>query len=124
MPHQILHIKTCFLLLLAGFLLAGCGIVYTDIQFPRAYRSASPIDVQSKSNGSDKVVTGEGCNYSVLFLVAWGNGGYASAIGHALKNEPSGAILYDVHTDIKATVYLLGAYSKVCTVVTGKVVIP
>ena len=34
-------------LILAALLLNGCGIIYTDIEVPRAYRSATPIDVVS-----------------------------------------------------------------------------
>ncbi|MCA9473363.1 MAG: TRL-like family protein [Nitrospirales bacterium] len=97
--------------------LSGC--LYTDIQSPRAYRSASPIDVQAKS--TDKVVTGESCNRSVLFLVAWGNGGYVEAVRNALSNEPVGSVLYDVHVDTNAQAYLFGLYAKWCTVVRGKV---
>ena len=110
------------LLVLTGLILGGC--IYSDVQVPRAYRSASPVDVESKAKSSDKVVTGEGCNKMVLFLVAWGNGGYAAAVSDALKNEPPGAILYDVHSDTSAESYFIGVYSKACTVVTGKVATP
>ncbi|GJL65975.1 MAG: hypothetical protein NPIRA05_09460 [Nitrospirales bacterium] len=105
------------LILAASMFLSGC--LYTDIQVPRAYRSASPIDVKAKT--TDKVVVGESCNRSVLFLVAWGNGGYVGAINNALADEPTGSILYDVHVDVKATVYVFGLYAQTCTVVTGKV---
>ncbi len=107
------------MLILMAFLLSGCGLLYTDIHVPRAYRSASPIDVDSKA--SDTIVPGQGCNHSVLYLVAWGHGGYAGAIKNALAEEPSGSILYDVHTDLNAKGYLLGLYTRSCTVVTGKV---
>ena len=107
------------ILILMAFLLSGCGLLYTDIHLPRAYRSASPIDVDSKA--SDTIVTGEGCNLSVLFLVAWGNGGYAEAVKNALAEEPSGSILYDVYTDLNAQAYLFGLYTRSCTIVTGKV---
>ncbi len=109
--------KMWMMLVVASMFLSGC--LYTDIQVPRAYRSASPIDV--KAQVTDKVVVGESCNQSVLFLVAWGNGGYVGAIGHALMNEPTSSILYDVHVDVKATAYLFGLYTRTCTVVTGKV---
>ena len=109
--------------LLATVLLSGCGIIYTDIEGPRAYRSATPIDVQSK-NRSNKVVIGESCYKSVLLLVAWGRAGYVAAVENALENEPPGSILYDVQTDAKAEVYVFGMYAKVCTVVRGKVATP
>ena len=107
------------LLILATLLSFGCGIIYTDIQIPRAYRSATPIDVESKP--TDKVVIGESCNQSVLFLFAWGEGGYVAATKNALKDEPAGSILYDVQTDMKGKVYVFGVYTRICTVVRGKV---
>ncbi len=105
------------MLIVASMFWSGC--LYTDVQVPRAYRSASPIDV--KARPSDKLVVGESCNHSVLFLVAWGNGGYVGAIRNALVNEPQSAILYDVHVDLKAKAYVFGLYTQTCTVVTGKV---
>ena len=86
--QQRQFMNACLLLISLAILLGGCGILYTDVQVPRAYRSASPIDVPSKP--SDKMVTGEGCNQSVLFLVAWGNGGYVEAVKNALEGEPAG----------------------------------
>ena len=109
--------------LLATVVLSGCGIIYTDIEGPRAYRSATPIDVQSKKR-TQKVVIGESCYQSVLWLVAWGGGGYVPSVEDALKDEPPGSILYDVQTDVKAQVYVFGMYAKVCTVVRGKVATP
>ncbi len=109
-------------LLWAAFLLSGCGLLYTNVHVPRSYRSATPVDVTAKA--SDKIVTGEACNHSVLFLVAWGNGGYATAVGRALDGEAAGSILYDVQSDLKATVYLFGLYTRSCTIVTGKVASP
>ena len=113
---------TSSLLVWTVFILGGC--IYSDVQVPRAYRSASPIDVQSKYKKTDKIVRGEGCNKVVLLLVAWGDGGYAAAVSDALKNEPPGSILYDVHTDTSAESYAFFVYSKACTVVTGKVATP
>ncbi|MFQ5993073.1 MAG: TRL domain-containing protein [Nitrospiraceae bacterium] len=111
-------IRGCVLILTA-FLLSACGLIYTDIHVPRSYRSASPVDVQS--NATDKLVTGEACNYSVLFLVAWGNGGFVEAVKDALEGEPPGSVLYDVQTDTKANVYALGVYTRLCTIVSGRV---
>ncbi len=120
--HQRRFLRPVPILASAAMLLTGCGLLYTDVQVPRAYRSASPIDVASKA--SDKIVTAEACNRSVLFLVAWGNGGYVEAVRQALENEPTGSVLYDVQTDMKANVYLIGLYTRTCTVVTGKVASP
>ncbi len=122
MEGQQLSIRLGSMMVLAALLLSGCGLIYTNVHVPRAYRSASPVDVESKA--SDKIVTGEGCNYSVLFLVAWGHGGYAEAVKKALEGEQPGSILYDVQTDTKANFYLLGLYTRACTVVTGRVASP
>jgi TRL-like protein family len=96
----------------------GCGALYTDIRVPRAYRSAAPSDV--KATPSDETVAGEACYQSLLFLFAWGDASYATAARHALDDHPD-ATLYDVKADQKATSYLLGLYSQICTVLTGKV---
>jgi TRL-like protein family len=99
--------------------LGGCGLIYTNVDVPRAYRSATSGDVPSGK--SEKIVSGEACYQSVLFLVAWGNGGYAEAVRKALQQEPSNSMLYDVTADTRAQSYLLGLYTRICTVVTGKV---
>jgi predicted small lipoprotein YifL len=109
--------RAFFIVLLAASL-AACGLIYTDIQYPRAYRSATPADV--KASASDPVVSGEACSQSLVFLFAWGDGGYAAATRRALEGRPE-AILYDVQADVKARAYLLGLYTQWCTVVTGKV---
>lgn len=106
--------------ILAAFLFSGCGILYTNVRVPRAYRSATPSDV--KSSPSDPVVSGEACTTSVLFLVAWGNAGYAAAADKALKDHP-GAVLYDVRADMRAQ-SILGLYTRTCTIVTGKAAQP
>ncbi len=122
MRHYQCSLRAGTCLIVAGLLMSGCGLLYTNVHLPRAYRSATPVDVASKP--SDKMVTGEACNHSVLFLVAWGNGGYATAVGRALDGEAAGSILYDVQSDLKATVYLFGLYTRSCTIVTGKVASP
>ena len=101
-------------------LLAGCGMIYTNVRVPRAYRSATPGDVRGEK--TDKLVVGEACNRSVLFMVAWGDGGYASAVRNALKDDP-GAILYDVTADTRLR-SVLGVYTCYCTIVSGKVARP
>jgi hypothetical protein len=102
--------------ILAAAALSGCGILYTNIHGARSYRSASPAEV--KASPTDETVSGMGCNQSLLFLVAWGDGGYAAAVKDALRGRD--AILYDVKCDIKVNSVLLGLYTKVCTKVTGK----
>ncbi len=109
--------KTLFLpAVLAAGLLSGC--LYTNIHAPWSYRSASPSDV--KAQGSDERVSGEACYYSILYLVAWGDGGYAAAVEDAL-DDAQDAILYDVKNDTKLTSALFGAYARRCTIVTGRV---
>jgi len=100
-------------------LLSGCGLLYTDVRLPRAYRSAAPSEV--KSAGSDKAVSGEACARALLFLAAWGDAGYAAAVKDALKAEPPNAILYDVKSDLRGQAYLMGLYARTCTKVTGRV---
>lgn len=105
--------------LLASFVLGGC--LYADVRWPRAYRSATPSDV--KAAAADPVVSGTSCNTSLLYLVAWGDAGYAAAVKAALKENPEG-LLYDVRSDMKVKSYLVGLYSRSCTVVTGRVARP
>jgi hypothetical protein len=104
--------------LLVPLVLAGCGLIYTDVRMPRAYRSATPSDVESRTG--DRMVSGQGCNRSLFYLVAWGDASYAAAVRDALGSDADG-VLYDVKADIKATSLVLGLYTKVCTVVSGRV---
>ncbi len=111
-------LRPYWILMLIGVItVSGCGLLYTDIRLPRAYRSATPSDIKVTPN--DTLVTGEACNRSVLFLVAWGDASYATAVANAMESKVD-ATLYDVKADVKATAFLLGLYSKICTVVTGK----
>ncbi len=102
-------------IILSAGLTSGC--LYTNVHGPRAYRSATPNDV--KASAEDERVVGRACNRTVLYLFAWGDGGYAAAVEDALVKQPD-AILYDVQSDIQVTSVLLGIYSRICTVVTGK----
>ncbi len=104
-----------FFLLLAGTGLSGC--LYTNVRGPWSYRSATPSDVRSSTR--DARVTGTACNRAVLYLVAWGDAGYAAAVEDALKLRPD-AFLYDVKSDIKTTSVLFGIYTRICTTVTGR----
>ena len=111
--------KPAALLLLSCLTLTGC--LYADVRWPRAYRSATPSDV--KAAPADPVVSGTSCNRSLLYLVAWGDAGYAAAVKAALKDQSDG-LLYDVRSDTKVNSYLIGLYSRSCTVVTGRVARP
>lgn len=106
--------------LIAG-LLSGCGLLYTDIRLPRAYRTAVPSEV--KSTPEDPSVKGRACSRSVLYLVAWGDGGYSAAAADALKEHPD-RLLYDVKSDRHAFSVLLGLYTRTCTLLTAKAAKP
>ena len=97
--------------------LSGCGIIYTNVRVPRAYRSSVPSEV--KSTSQDPVVSGKSCNHSALFLVAWGDASYAAAAKNALGGDSEG-VLYDVKSDMQA-LSILGIYTRTCTILTGKV---
>ncbi|MFH2203582.1 MAG: TRL domain-containing protein [Elusimicrobiota bacterium] len=101
---------------LSAVLSSGC--LYTNIHGPRAYRSATPSDV--KASHSDARVSGTACYQAALWMFAWGDAGYAAAVGDALQDDP-GAVLYDVQSDVKVKSVLFGIYSRMCTVVTGRV---
>lgn len=108
------------LLLCAAAALSSCGILYTDIKVPRGYRTATPLDV--KSAPDDPTVTGKACNRSAVYLFAWGDGSYAAAVNDALGKRDG--ILYDVRADIKVNAYVLGLYTKVCTMLSARVAKP
>lgn len=108
------------LALAGGVFLSGCGILYTNIHVPRAYRSATPGEVSSDKN--DEMVTGKSCYKSLLFLFAWGDAGYAKATEKALGGRTD-VILYDVKTDMQVKSYL-SLYTRICTHVTGKITKP
>ena len=97
--------------------LSGCGLLYTNIRVPYAYNSATPSDVHADKE--DPTAVGQACYRSVLYLVAWGDAGFSAATRKALAPYPK-ATLYDVKTDVKVNSYLLGLYTKSCTIVTGK----
>jgi hypothetical protein len=99
---------------------SACGILYTDVKLPRGYRSATPSDV--KTSPEDPTVSGRSCSRSVLWLVAWGDESYNSAMKDALKDRDG--IMYDVRSDLKVNAYVLGLYTKVCTILSGKVAKP
>jgi hypothetical protein len=99
------------------FFLNGCGLIYTDVRLPYSYRSATPSDVQA--SWDDASQSGRACNMSLLYLVEWGDSGYAAAVRDALKHDPQ-AILYDVKVDVRLRSYLLGLYTQLCTIATGK----
>lgn len=98
----------------------ACGLLYTDVKVPRGYRSATPADVETAPD--DPSVAGKSCSRSVLWLVAWGDTSYDKALKDALGTRDG--IMYDVRSDLRVNAYLLGLYTKTCTILTGKVAKP
>ena len=119
MNISVASLKIFFGMAIILLCLSGCGLIFTNVEVPRAYRSATPGDVPNGK--TDKMVSGEACNQSVFFLFAWGDGGYAGAVKKALKQEPANAMLYDVKADTRAQTVLFGLFSRICTIVTGRV---
>jgi hypothetical protein len=99
---------------------SACGILYTDTKVPRGWRTAAPSEV--KSAPDDPAVRGESCARSVLWLVAWGDSSYDKALKNALGGRDG--IMYDVRSDLKVQAYLIGLYTKECTILTGRVAKP
>jgi hypothetical protein len=100
--------------------LSSCGLLYTDVKAPRGYRSATPADV--KTSPDDPSVSGKSCSRSLLWLVAWGDASYDSALKDALQGKDG--IMYDVRSDLKVNAYVLGLFTKTCTILSGKVAKP
>lgn len=98
--------------------MTGCGLIYSNVRAPYGYNTATPADVAASE--TDETVTGEACNQSALYLVAWGDAGYAAAAKKALAGHTN-AILYDVRADLRVRAYLLGLYTRTCTVITARV---
>ncbi|MGH7264296.1 MAG: TRL domain-containing protein [Candidatus Rokuibacteriota bacterium] len=107
--------------LVTGAALVGSGCLYSNIRTPRAYRSATPGDV--RAGPTDPTVSGQGCYKTVLYLVSWGDASYAEAARRAVGADAA-RILYDVKADTRVTSILLGAYTEICTIVTGRLARP
>jgi hypothetical protein len=96
-------------------LLTGC--LYADVRAPLSYGSATPSD----ANGSlGREVTGSGCNTAILWLIAWGDGGYDAAVRNA-KSAVDAPFLVDVKADTTYTNVILGLYQHQCTNVTARI---
>lgn len=99
------------------FLLGGC--LYANVEQPLSYRSPTPVDVPAQTITTD-VANGEACNHVILYLVAYGDGGYRSAMNDALEKS-KGKLLVDVKADSNF-MNVLGVYQRTCTRVRGHVV--
>lgn len=100
--------------------MSACGLLYTDVKVPRGYRSATPSDV--KTAPDDPSVSGKSCSRSLLWLFAWGDTSYDKALKDALGARDG--ILYDVRSDLKVDAYVLGLYTRTCTILNGRVAKP
>jgi hypothetical protein len=107
--------KRSFLGAAAAALLTGC--LYSDVRAPLSYGSATPGDA---GGNLGKEVTGSACNSAVLWLVAWGDGGYDGAVRDA-KRAADVPFLVDVKADTTYTNVLFGLYQHQCTSITARV---
>jgi hypothetical protein len=99
-----------------GALVSGC--LYTDVHVPLSYGSATPSDAGGNLGAE---VAGSACNTAILWLVAWGDGGYEAAVRDARsKVVPAPPFLVDVKADTTYTNVVLGLYQRQCTNVTAR----
>jgi hypothetical protein len=97
-------------------LLTGC--IYTDVHVPLSYGSATPSDAGGNLGAE---VAGSACNTAILWLVAWGDGGYDAAVRDARSRvAPAPPFLVDVKADTTYTNYVFGIYQHQCTNVTAR----
>ena len=100
----------------SGLVLAS-GCIYTNVTTPLAYRAATLQE--AKAEGAAEA-EGLACDHALLYLVAWGDAGYAAAVADA-KSKSGASQLADIRAD--TTLFsVLGLYQKACTRVTGRVV--
>jgi hypothetical protein len=93
--------NSLMVLILMSFLISGC--VYSNVQRPLGTE-------YNKTELGTK--TGLSSNYSVLWLVAWGDAGTKAA-------AENGGIKVIRHADARIFSLLFGLYAKVTTVVYG-----
>jgi len=97
--------------------LTASACLYTDIRAPLSYGSATPSD----ANGNlGREVKGSACNHAVLWLVAFGDGGYDAAVADA-RAGTNAPFLVDVKSDTAYRNILFGVYQRQCTNVTARV---
>lgn len=97
--------------------IALTGCLYTDVRVPLSYGSATPGDA---SGNLGHEVTGSSCNTAILWLFAFGDGGYEGAVKNALASTKA-PFLVDVKSDTSFTNILFGVYQRQCTNVTARV---
>ena len=90
------------------------GWIYTNVREPLSYRSPTPADV---GGALGKEVKGSSCNHVILWLFAFGDGGYDAAVADA-RLSAHAPLLADVKADT-SLLNVLSVYQKQCTTVTG-----
>jgi hypothetical protein len=107
--------KASALLLAISIALPAC--LYTDVRAPLSYGSATPGD----ANGSlGREVKGKACNHGILWLVAFGDGGYDAAVRDARGNT-NAMFLVDVKADTTYKNILFGLYQRQCTEISARI---
>ena len=108
-------VRTTLAAAVLGATLTGC--LYANVTAPLSYGSATPGDAGGNLGAE---VSGSACNTAILWLVAFGDGGFDAAV-HNAKESSKAAFLVDVKSDTAYTNVLFGIYQRQCTVVTGRV---
>lgn len=110
---------TRFSFLAAASLALGAplmGCLYADVRAPLSYGSATPSDA---GGAVGREVTGSACNTAILWLLAFGDGGYEAAVKDALAGTGA-PFLVDVKSDTSYNNIVFGVYQHQCTNVTGR----
>jgi hypothetical protein len=111
------HARSSLVAALLFLLPSASACLYTDVRAPLSYGSATPSD----ANGAlGREVKGSACNYAILWLVAFGDGGYEAAVADA-RGSSNAPFLVDVKSDTSYNNVLFGVYQRQCTHVTARV---
>ncbi|MGD0527301.1 MAG: TRL domain-containing protein [Polyangiaceae bacterium] len=104
-------------LLAVALPLSASACLYTDVRAPLSYGSATPSDANGNLGAE---VKGSACNHAILWLVAFGDGGYDAAVADA-RGTTHAPFLVDVKSDTTYRNVLLGVYQRQCTNITARV---
>jgi len=91
----------------------GIGLLYTGVEANKNFVTGASKDQ------AGRMVYGEACSHSVLWLVAWGDAGLAQAM---MKANPNGDTLKNIIVDHSMLNAAFGIYTQYCTHVTAWVV--
>jgi hypothetical protein len=107
--------RSIVIAVLLSLSLAGC--IYTDVRTPLSYGSATPGDA---GGNLGREVTGSACNTAILWLIAFGDGGYDAAVRNA-RASTNAPFLVDVKADTSYDNVLFGIYQHQCTEITARI---